>query len=141
MITESQIEYCLARIRVQLTPVTGHAYNPNIEAILNVVRETIALANGKTVTHDTDSVHSIGLLDRTSSILEQAGYETVGALRKATPKLLLEIDNIGPLILEEIRESLRRRGQKLAGEVSCADAVRGYLEKRARKKSLGKART
>jgi len=117
MLTEPQIEYCLAKIRQQLTPVEGQTFRPNIEQIIGTIKRTIDEAyQDDKATSDSDSICELGLEERTSSILERAGYETVLALRNASAKELLEIKHVGIGMLEEVREAIAERGFRLRGD-------------------------
>ena len=118
MLTESQIEYCLAKIREQLTPVEGMDYKPNLDSLIGVIKQTIAEAyKDHNATYDTDSVFQIGLEERTASILDRNGYVTVLALRKATTKELLALRQVGPGMLDQVRVALAERGFALHGDL------------------------
>lgn len=55
-------------------------------------------------------IQDLGLSARIYNPLWWAGFRTVASLREATDRELLDVRNIGPLALTEIREALAARG-------------------------------
>lgn len=117
MLTDHQIEYCLAKIREQLTSYDGRLCRPNVDGIIQVLKRTIAEAYGDTNSlDDNDSIFTLGLQERTAQILFRAGYETVYAVKQATPKELLGAKQFGDMMLCELRETLGLRGCTMRGD-------------------------
>jgi DNA-directed RNA polymerase alpha subunit len=115
MITESQIDYCVARIREQLTISKGSVLRPNINTIVEIVKQTIDEAYSNNY-DDSDSVFDIGLNDRTANLLESSGYETVRALKAATKEELMELRQFGVSMLSEVQKCLAKRRLRLRND-------------------------
>ena len=121
MLSDNQIEYCLAKIREQLTSYDRSICRPNIDGLIAVLKQTIAEAYDDDTRDETDSIYQLGLNDRTAQILERAGYLNVIALTKATPKEIMAAKQVGMVMLEEIRAALAKRGDRLRDDGSLTD--------------------
>ena len=120
MLTESQIEYCLAKIRVQLT-MTTVGIRPNIDMLIGLVKQTIAEAYDDNSVDESSSVYELGLDDRTATLLDNAGYSTIRSVTQANTKEIMQIKQVGVGMLEELRARLSVRGLKLRGDPSNAE--------------------
>ena len=119
MLTETQIEYCLAKIRQQLMRPENSTCRPNVDGLIAVIKQTIAEAYDDTTSlDDNDSIFTLGLQERTAHILFRAGYETVYSVKKATPNELLGAKQFGDMMLCELRETLGLRGCTMRGDFS-----------------------
>jgi len=139
MLTESQIDYCLARIREQLTPKPGIEWSVNLDCIIGILKNAILDSSNASITEDSDSVYQLGLEDKTASILERAGYENVLSLRFARCMELLEVGQFGPVMLEEVRAALKRRGLRLKDDESISE-IRSKYEKYQRMSKIEKSK-
>lgn len=128
MLSELQIEYCLAKIREQLTSYERSECRPNVDGLIAVLKRTIIEAYDDT--HDeADSIYQIGLNERTAQILERAGFANVIALTRATAKEIMAGKQVGLVMLEEVRSCLAIRGAKLRDDKSVIELRSIYKSK------------
>ncbi len=120
MLTESQIEFCLSKIRVQLTMTTA-GIRPNIDMLVGLIKQTIAEAYDDHRVDESASVYELGLDDRTATLLDNAGYSTIRSVTQANTKDIMQIKQVGVGMLEELRARLVVRGLKLRGDPSNAE--------------------
>ena len=132
MLTEQQIDYCLAKIKEQLTITDATNRRPNIDNVIRVVKQTIADAYGDTRVNQSDPINELGLREQTVSALEAAGYMRIRSLTQATTKDILDVRNAGPTMLQEIRTQLSKRGLRLLDDPIIAELRQMVAEKKAR---------
>jgi len=132
MLTEQQIDYCLARIKEQLTITDATNKRPNVDNVIRVIKQTLAEAYGDTRVDQSDSINELGLREQTVSTLEAAGYLRIRALTQSKTKDILDIRNAGPTMLQEIRTQLSKRGLRLLDDPIIAELRLLVAEKRKR---------
>lgn len=132
MLTEQQIDYCLAKIKEQLTITDATNRRPNVDNIVRLIKQSLAEAYGDTMVNQSDPINELGLREQTVSALEAAGYLRIRSLTQAKTKDILDIRNAGPTMLQEIRTQLSKRGLRLLDDPIIAELRQMVAEKKAR---------
>jgi DNA-directed RNA polymerase alpha subunit len=109
MITKELVRVAMAKVVIALGyDVSAGKYrrNPNVQMAIKALESLQSSLEG-----DTEAtIDTLGLDSKTTTVLHNAGIETVAELAQMTAVDLMRVDAIGPSRLVEIDAALERAG-------------------------------